>query len=101
MLRNGFAWHFKRYESEQEPRERLTYADAERKAKQAQRGLWSDRAPVAPWDYRAMKAGKTRTHSNCSWMLPTSCPLQSGVASWTPSPSLGVVKRGSNWMLQA
>jgi endonuclease YncB( thermonuclease family) len=48
----GVAWHYKTYEREQDPADRLAYAEAEDKAKSDRRGLWSDATPVPPWDYR-------------------------------------------------
>ena len=32
------------------------YAQAERLARDARRGLWSDRAPMAPWEWRQQRA---------------------------------------------
>lgn len=52
MIRQGFAWHFKRYEDEQTPEDRKAYADAEIGARRRQIGLWKDRNPKAPWVYR-------------------------------------------------
>lgn len=52
QVRAGLAWHFKRYENEQPPADRLSYAAAEAAARSAKAGLWVDPAPVAPWDWR-------------------------------------------------
>ncbi|MEQ1828792.1 MAG: thermonuclease family protein [Pirellula sp.] len=46
MLKNGMAWHFKRYNKSEE------LAKAEAMAKAAKKGLWAKDAPVAPWTYR-------------------------------------------------
>jgi hypothetical protein len=46
------AWHYKYYENEQSPADRRLYAEAEREAREARRGLWADTAPVPPWDFR-------------------------------------------------
>ena len=46
MLRDGMAWHFKRYDSSRE------YANAEAEARNAGIGLWADANPTAPWDFR-------------------------------------------------
>lgn len=55
LVRLGYAWHFKRYESEQTPEDRGIY-DAAQKAAMAERvGLWKDPAPVSPWDFRASR----------------------------------------------
>lgn len=46
LLKAGLAWHFKRFNSEQE------LADFETQAKSQNIGLWSMANPIAPWDYR-------------------------------------------------
>ena len=48
----GMAWHYTEYAREQRLADRWRYAKAEDGARAAQRGLWSDRAAVAPWDFR-------------------------------------------------
>jgi endonuclease YncB( thermonuclease family) len=57
QLEAGMAWHYKAYAREQSPADRWRYAKAEDRAREALQGLWGDRAPVAPWDFR--KARKT------------------------------------------
>lgn len=47
QVRRGMAWVFDRYATD-----RRLYAIQD-EAKAARRGLWSDPAPVPPWDYRA------------------------------------------------
>ena len=60
QMRAGLAWHYKRYEREQLPAERVTYANAETEAHATHLGLWQDANPVPPWDYRkTMKADST------------------------------------------
>lgn len=58
QVKAGMAWHFKKYEDEQSPEDRRTYADAEQAARFAQLGLWKPPAnPTAPGDWRqAVKA---------------------------------------------
>ena len=53
QVRRGLAWHYKKYQGEQSPADRDAYAIAEQQAQRAQRGLWRDAQPQAPWDYRA------------------------------------------------
>lgn len=53
MVVAGLAWHYKKYEREQSAADRLLYANAEKDARLAGRGLWNDAGPVAPWDWRA------------------------------------------------
>ena len=57
QIEAGLAWHYKSYTREQKLTERLQYATAETQARLARRGLWSQRAPLAPWDYRAQRRG--------------------------------------------
>lgn len=52
QIKSGLAWHYKKYESEQPQRDRIGYAQAEIDARSKKSGLWSDAAPVAPWDFR-------------------------------------------------
>lgn len=52
QVRRGLAWHYKKYEREQVPLDRATYAQAEIEARMGNRGLWSDPSPVPPWDWR-------------------------------------------------
>jgi endonuclease YncB( thermonuclease family) len=47
MVADGLAWHYKRYSKD------ARLAAAEREARAAGRGLWADKAPVSPWDWRA------------------------------------------------
>lgn len=52
QVRAGLAWHFKKYEDEQEPKDRVTYAKAEADARAAKSGLWQNPNPTPPGDYR-------------------------------------------------
>lgn len=53
MVVFGLAWHYKKYQDEQSPSDRLLYDSAEQDARAARRGLWADPAPIAPSDWRA------------------------------------------------
>jgi micrococcal nuclease len=46
MLKAGLAWHYKKYSSNTE------YAQLENIARKNKNGLWSDKNPIAPWDFR-------------------------------------------------
>lgn len=48
----GMAWWYRAYSKEQSPRDRGLYERAEAEASSQGRGLWADREPVAPWDWR-------------------------------------------------
>ncbi len=52
MLREGYAWWYRKYADEQIPADRMLYGAAEQEARGVKRGLWRDPEPVAPWDYR-------------------------------------------------
>ena len=47
MVREGWAWHYKKYDKSKE------LADAEVEARKSKRGLWADAKPTPPWDWRA------------------------------------------------
>jgi micrococcal nuclease len=56
LLVAGLAWHFKKYNKDQD------LAELERKASVERIGLWSSSNPIAPWDYRH----RTRVASSAS-----------------------------------
>lgn len=60
MVVAGMAWHYKKYEDEQTPSDRLLYADAEQGARDARLGLWRDAQPTPPWDFRAVTSPRRR-----------------------------------------
>lgn len=55
----GLAWHYKTYESEQTPADRMLYASAELEARNQRKGLWIDPSPEAPWTWRSLKRGQS------------------------------------------
>lgn len=58
QVKEGLAWHFKKYEDEQTADDRRTYAAAEQSARAAKLGLWKDQTALAPGDWR--QAVKTK-----------------------------------------
>lgn len=52
QVQAGLAWHFIRFENEQTARDRVAYAQAEEEARSRKRGLWQDKEPVPPWEFR-------------------------------------------------
>ena len=52
MVADGFAWHYVEYSKD------AGLARAERDARAAHRGLWADKAPVPPWEWRADEKGR-------------------------------------------
>jgi endonuclease YncB( thermonuclease family) len=55
QVKVGFAWHYKKYQDEQTPQDRQLYAAAEEQAREKQIGLWKDKNPIAPWDWRRLQ----------------------------------------------
>ncbi|WP_291903840.1 thermonuclease family protein [Accumulibacter sp.] len=55
QLSRGLAWHYKKYEREQSPEDRVIYAEVEVEAQKNALGLWSETNPIAPWDFRRRK----------------------------------------------
>ena len=49
MIKAGYAWHYKEYNKEK------SYASAEINARKRKLGLWQDRNPIKPQDFRKMK----------------------------------------------
>jgi len=49
MVKLGMAWHFTKYSSDKK------LAELEQAARKNKKGLWAHPAPMAPWDYRAVK----------------------------------------------
>ena len=46
MLKAGMAWHYKQFDKSKK------YADLENYARKKKIGLWKDKKPVPPWEYR-------------------------------------------------
>ncbi len=46
MVQDGLAWHYKQYSKSKE------LADAEDAARKAKKGLWADKMPTPPWEFR-------------------------------------------------
>jgi len=52
QVRRGCGWHYKKYQNEQSPDDRLSYNSAEESARASRVGLWADHDPVPPWEWR-------------------------------------------------
>lgn len=55
QLEEGMAWHYSAYAREQSLSDREEYGAAEGEAKNAGRGLWAERIPQPPWEFRRPK----------------------------------------------
>jgi len=58
QVQSGMAWHYKAYQREQSVHDQRVYAEAEIKAAADRQGLWVERHPVAPWDWRKERRHK-------------------------------------------
>jgi len=52
MLDAGMAWHYAKFNDD------ARLAAADREARAAGRGLWTDAQPIAPWEWRATTKGR-------------------------------------------
>jgi endonuclease YncB( thermonuclease family) len=67
MVADGLAWHYVRYSKD------ARLAAAERDARAAKRGLWADKAPVSPWEWRASereRRGREAAGNKFEWSAP-------------------------------
>ena len=49
LVKNGLAWHFKKYSKDPK------YAQLEIEARHKKAGLWKEKDPIAPWDWRKLR----------------------------------------------
>ncbi|MDR6969293.1 endonuclease YncB(thermonuclease family) [Flavobacterium arsenatis] len=52
LVQNGMAWHYKKYSKS------THYANLEILARKNKVGLWADKEPMAPWEWRKNKRNK-------------------------------------------
>jgi endonuclease YncB( thermonuclease family) len=65
QIKAGLAWHYKLYDKDQRLADRRLYAEAQKAASLNSIGLWSDPAPVAPWDFRHNKPAPSIADEAC------------------------------------
>lgn len=54
MIRNGHAWHYKKYSND------LILDKLEKEARDARRGLWKENNPTPPWVHRDQKTAQAK-----------------------------------------
>ena len=52
QITSGMAWWYRRYAYEQSPEDQGRYEFAEQEAKAKKVGLWQDKNPIPPWEFR-------------------------------------------------
>lgn len=60
QIRRGLAWFYRAYGSELSMSDQHLYDEAESLARRNRAGLWRERAPVEPWEFRAAGRGRTK-----------------------------------------
>ncbi|PUE07780.1 thermonuclease family protein [Limnohabitans sp. T6-20] len=75
QVQAGWAWHYKQYQREQRPEDRVIYEEAERQARQTHGGLWQGQGPTRPeppWEYRARLKSERQTVQTSTPQLASS-----------------------------
>ncbi len=57
MIKDGWAWNYAHYSKSKH------YAELEREAREARKGLWAGKNPIPPWDYRAKERAEKQKQS--------------------------------------
>jgi endonuclease YncB( thermonuclease family) len=65
QIQAGLAWHYRQYDKDLQLADKRLYAEAQKAASLKGIGLWSDPAPVAPWDFRHNKPAPSVTDEVC------------------------------------
>ena len=52
QIKQGSAWHYKSYQKDQTFLDRKLYAEAEITSRNSRIGLWKEKCPIPPWDWR-------------------------------------------------
>lgn len=61
LVRDGLAWHYKKYQLEQSYEDRRLYDQAERSARARRIGIWSDPNAMSPWDFRKLPKSERKS----------------------------------------
>ena len=86
LIEAGLAWHYKKYASEQSPVDRERYARAEARARVARAGLWREKHPSPPWEYR--KARKSRPAESTTFDLDVTVQVRHAQGVIVPDVSI-------------
>lgn len=60
LVRQGLAWHYKKYQNQQSAQDRQNFALAETNARRGSLGLWRGEPPIAPWQWRQQQKQTAR-----------------------------------------
>lgn len=96
QVRDGMAWHYKQYEKEQTPSDRLLYSEAEEDARRKRLGLWSDPNPIPPWDWRHHPAARRKAEpKNLDGNQPIRGNRRSHIFEWPGCPYYDSISVGN------
>jgi len=65
QIKAGLAWHYTQYDKDLRLTDKQLYAEAQKAASLKGIGLWSDPAPVTPWDFRHNKLASSIAVEEC------------------------------------
>jgi endonuclease YncB( thermonuclease family) len=65
QIKAGLAWHYTQYDKDLQLADKRLYAETQKAASLKGIGLWSDPAPVAPWDFRHNKPAPSVADEAC------------------------------------
>lgn len=89
LLEAGLAWHFKKYSYDQAANDRKRYAQAEVQARAERRGLWEDKSPVPPWEFRGEDLFDTKAALAPKTSIPIASPEVKKTDAILTSDSMG------------
>lgn len=69
QIKSGLAWHYKKFEKEQLPEDRTSYARAETEARVSSIGLWAEPDPIPPWEWRASNTTASEIAMEHEWEI--------------------------------
>lgn len=72
QIKAGMAWWYEKYRKEQSPADQQNYANAEQQARLDNVGLWRDKNPTPPWDFRHAK-GEIQQEQSCPCSGKVNC----------------------------
>lgn len=52
QIKRGLAWYNSKYKGDLPQEDRITYVQAHQEAEAGRIGLWADKNPIPPWDFR-------------------------------------------------
>lgn len=68
QIQEGAAWHYESYAKKQQNKLAFAeYSASQKQAKRNRKGLWREKNPQAPWDWRKQNANQQNQENNTKW----------------------------------